>query len=143
MTLERKTPLRRTGGPARKPMRRSRKRDDKKIPEGLRDRVLARDGYRCRRCREPQGRVTLTMSHILPQGNGGPWADFNLHTLCGSGTTGCHGWVESHPEQAIEEGWRIPGRIVVKNGTVETYGIDKERYELFLKLLFDYVHEVV
>jgi hypothetical protein len=28
----------------------------------------------------------------------------NLIALCGSGTTGCHGWVESRRTEALEEG---------------------------------------
>lgn len=31
----------------------------------------------------------------------------NLIVLCGSGTTGCHGWVESHRHQARESGYLI------------------------------------
>jgi len=31
----------------------------------------------------------------------------NLITLCGTGTTGCHGWVESHPEWAKAHGWSV------------------------------------
>lgn len=31
----------------------------------------------------------------------------NLLTLCGSGTTGCHGWVEHHPTWAKAHGWSI------------------------------------
>lgn len=31
----------------------------------------------------------------------------NLLTLCGSGTTGCHGWVESHPTWAEAHGWSV------------------------------------
>lgn len=31
----------------------------------------------------------------------------NLLTLCGSGTTGCHGWVEGHPEWAKAQGWSV------------------------------------
>jgi hypothetical protein len=27
--------------------------------------------------------------------------------LCGSGTTGCHGWVERFREQAYEQGWLV------------------------------------
>jgi hypothetical protein len=27
--------------------------------------------------------------------------------LCGSGTTGCHGWVHANPKQAEEKGWMI------------------------------------
>ena len=29
----------------------------------------------------------------------------NLLALCGSGTTGCHGWVESHRIDSYESGW--------------------------------------
>jgi len=32
----------------------------------------------------------------------------NLLTLCGSGTTGCHGWVEAHPQDATMSGWSVP-----------------------------------
>lgn len=28
----------------------------------------------------------------------------NLLAVCGDGTIGCHGWIESHPEWAMEEG---------------------------------------
>lgn len=27
--------------------------------------------------------------------------------LCGDGVTGCHGWVESHPFEAREDGWHV------------------------------------
>lgn len=30
-----------------------------------------------------------------------------LILLCGSATTGCHGWVETHPAAAHENGWAI------------------------------------
>lgn len=31
----------------------------------------------------------------------------NMLSLCGSGTTGCHGWVTSHPKDAYAHGWSI------------------------------------
>jgi hypothetical protein len=31
----------------------------------------------------------------------------NLMAICGSGTTGCHGWLESHREHAYEKGWLV------------------------------------
>jgi hypothetical protein len=34
-------------------------------------------------------------------------APSNLITLCGSGTTGCHGWVEDHPREAKAMGWSV------------------------------------
>jgi hypothetical protein len=32
----------------------------------------------------------------------------NLVTLCGSGTTGCHGWVEKNRRIAYALGWLVP-----------------------------------
>lgn len=32
----------------------------------------------------------------------------NLIVLCGDGVRGCHGWVESHREEASAAGWSIP-----------------------------------
>lgn len=31
----------------------------------------------------------------------------NLIVLCGSGTTGCHGWVHAHPAVSYERGWLV------------------------------------
>lgn len=36
-------------------------------------------------------------------------APSNLILLCGSGTTGCHGWVHAHPRQARDHGWLLRG----------------------------------
>lgn len=33
----------------------------------------------------------------------------NLILLCGSGTTGCHGWVHAHPKLSYAQGWMIRG----------------------------------
>jgi hypothetical protein len=27
--------------------------------------------------------------------------------VCGSGTTGCHGWIEHHADKAAKEGWHV------------------------------------
>ena len=32
----------------------------------------------------------------------------NLALLCGTGTTGCHGHIESHRTQAKADGWIVP-----------------------------------
>lgn len=45
-------------------------------------------------------------SHIRSRGQGGTWAPDNGLHACGDGTTGCHGWIEAHPEQARTYGWR-------------------------------------
>ena len=31
----------------------------------------------------------------------------NLIVLCGSGTTGCHGWVHANPAESYEQGWLV------------------------------------
>ena len=76
--------------------------------------VLERDGYRCVSCRSSiyghgQG---FSIHHRMPRGMGGtrnPEVNLpaNLLLLCGSGTTGCHGWLESHREKAKEWGYLI------------------------------------
>jgi hypothetical protein len=38
--------------------------------------------------------------HRIKRGQGGTWAPSNLLDACGSGTMGCHGWVEAHPKDA-------------------------------------------
>jgi len=42
--------------------------------------------------------------HRVKRSQGGKWAPSNLLDACGSGTTGCHGWTEHHPEEAHVEG---------------------------------------
>lgn len=53
-----------------------------------------------------------TTQHRNSRGMGGTLSDAinrpsNLIVLCGSGTTGCHGWVEDHPMFSREAGWAL------------------------------------
>lgn len=92
-----------------------------------RDAVLARDGGRCARCGidVTTGAVGYNDHHRQGRGmggrKGGARAAANLParrlTLCGSGTTGCHGWVTEHPDAAERAG------LVVRRGG----GIDPAR----------------
>ena len=71
--------------------------------------VRERDDWRCARC---AGWGPLSTQHRVARGMGGSrWAGINLPsnllTLCGSGTTGCHGWVEGHPLWAMGHGWAV------------------------------------
>lgn len=50
------------------------------------------------------GRGT-TMHHRRKPGR--VWSAANLLHLCGSGTTGCHGWIEANPKSSREYGWWI------------------------------------
>ena len=74
--------------------------------------VLERDEYRCVRC----GIAILPRPHSIhhrrPRGMGGskdPATDLpaNLVSLCGSGTTGCHGQVEGHRVIAGKDGYLV------------------------------------
>lgn len=69
--------------------------------------VVERDGG-CLRC----GGEATNIHHRRPRGMGGTRdpavnAPSNLVALCGSGTTGCHGWIESHRAQALADGWLV------------------------------------
>lgn len=76
--------------------------------QAVRDSVFERDGS-CVMC---DGTYPLTLQHRRARGMGGTRrASTNtpaaLVVLCGSGTTGCHGWVESHPSEAERAGYRV------------------------------------
>lgn len=49
------------------------------------------------------GRVA-GVHHRVKRSQGGTWSPANLLDSCGSGTTGCHGWVEANPDKAHELG---------------------------------------
>lgn len=77
--------------------------------------VLDRDAKRCARCgchvRGLRGHG-WSVHHRQPAGMGGSklasaHGTANLLLLCGSGTTGCHGWVESHRLASEAAGWLV------------------------------------
>ena len=45
--------------------------------------------------------------HRKNRSQGGDHRLSNLLLLCGSGTTGCHGWVTEHPAEAKRNGWAV------------------------------------
>lgn len=83
------------------------------ITAKVRAAVRARHHDRCARC----GRLVLdyddySLQHRRARGAGGssrPETNRpgNLVFLCGSATTGCHGWVESHRTSAQEFGFTL------------------------------------
>ena len=67
--------------------------------------ILARDQWRCVRC----GKFVLgdySVHHRI-LGDRANMRAANLLTLCGSGTTGCHGWVHANPKQARADGYIV------------------------------------
>ena len=47
------------------------------------------------------------MHHRVKRGQGGAWCPSNIVAVCGSGTTGCHGWIEHHPDAAEGAGFHV------------------------------------
>lgn len=84
------------------------------VTEKVRAAVWTRSLFCCERCgrHTPSGEGGI--HHRRPRGMGGTRNPVinrvsNLMWLCGSGTTGCHGWVESHRAEAVESGWIVQG----------------------------------
>lgn len=112
MSLERKKPMRRTGFVSRprevKPSPRRRK--DTGPTQTTRDMVWTRAGGRCEVCGGSLAGVTgFSVHHRHPRRMGGSRRPelntaANLLVVCGSGTTGCHGRIESNRERAHEDG---------------------------------------
>ena len=51
--------------------------------------------------------VAANVHHRRPRGQGGSNDPANLLHLCGSGTTGCHGYIESNRTVARANGWLL------------------------------------
>ena len=58
------------------------------------------------------GRRATNRHEKLPRGRGGKIDRFNCAYLCGSGTTGCHGWVTAHPRRAQVLGMYVAGYML-------------------------------
>lgn len=102
--------------------------------------IVGRDLGCCVRCSRPVAHLTpgwdWSVHHRRPRGMGGtslPWVGWpaNGVVLCGHGTDGCHGWVESNREVAFEEGW-----LVALNGVVIAAEVPM-RHALFGRVLLD------
>lgn len=72
--------------------------------------VDRRDGDNCRRCGQPVW-DDFSRHHRMPRGAGGSVRVdrvSNILKLCGSGATGCHGWVEKYRNDAALLGYLLP-----------------------------------
>ena len=79
----------------------------------VRELVFKRDRWRCVRCGRHLPAYGANLQHRKPRGMGGTHDPSvnqaaNLIPVCGTGTTGCHGWIETHREEAHANGWSIP-----------------------------------
>ena len=72
-----------------------------------RDEICQRDGWRCVRCALFVLGAIWSVQH-LQRGQGHYEGAAGKILLCGTGTTGCHGWVTAHFLAARDEGgWAV------------------------------------
>lgn len=81
-----------------------------RIARAVQRAVDARDAGVCRRCGRAVGE-DFSRHHRIPRGAGGSGLvdrPSNVVTVCGSGTTGCHGRIESERAAHKTLGWILP-----------------------------------
>lgn len=67
--------------------------------------AMDRDGPECQRCGVSLQDTSASKHHRKRRREADADAVANIVLLCGSGTTGCHGWCHAHPNKARAEGW--------------------------------------
>lgn len=122
-----RTPLARGKGLRDRAVKAARPRDTGPTP-AQRDLVFDRAGGCCERCgtRLHVDGVWVadhSFHHRQPRGMGGTTrpevnSPVNILLVCGTGTTGCHGFIEAHRTSAEAEGWLVrhgqdPGSVPV------------------------------
>lgn len=101
------TPLPKPGKPA--------KRIARGFPPAVRQAIIERDRFQCVRCginTDTDGWPGYSLQHRDNRGSGGtddPRVNRagNGALMCGSGTTGCHGWTEDNETAAARMGWVV------------------------------------
>lgn len=85
------------------------------FPAAARRLIAGRDADRCARCGRPL-RQGANAHHRKLRSRGGRGTPANGVLLCGSGTTGCHGWAHGNVKDATEAGlivasWDDPAEV--------------------------------
>lgn len=84
------------------------------VSEEVRLLCFTRANFQCERCYGTENAPGFSLHHRRPRMMGGSF-DARLHQpawlilLCGSGVTGCHGWVESNRNLSRELGFLLYG----------------------------------
>jgi 5-methylcytosine-specific restriction endonuclease McrA len=78
------------------------------IPRKTKGLVFLRDQGQCVRC-GGEGELNFHHRKLRSQSSKATVHNpENIILLCGSGTTGCHGWVHANPSTAYLMGWLVP-----------------------------------
>lgn len=111
-----------------------------KVTPTLRATIATRDGARCARCSISIINIPSSIHHRKARGMGGtsdPRSSDprNLVTVCGTGTTGCHGEIESFRAVAYDTGWLIRSyddldkRMLSLDGRIVHLFADGDRFD--------------
>lgn len=68
--------------------------------------VRERSGGVCEVCGAQRA---TNYQHRKNRSQGGQWSASNGLDVCGSGTTGDHGYIHAHPAESYERGWSVKG----------------------------------
>lgn len=74
------------------------------IPAKVRGQLRMREDNWCAKCGL---KYANNAHHRKNRSQGGQDDLSNLLLLCGSGTTGCHGYITEHPRDSINHGWSV------------------------------------
>lgn len=117
-------------------MKRGKKTDEARAERLARAVVGGRDNQMCVRCLRIDPFHGVNFDHRKNRSPGGLWAASNGQLLCGSGTTGCHGWKTQNPLQATQEGyscpsWAVPAEWPARRWTPTAYGTQRAEWVLY------------
>jgi hypothetical protein len=82
--------------------------------------VDERDGYCCVRCgKSLYSALTFSRHHRRMRSHAFPGLHDpgNVIDVCGTGSTGCHGYIHAHPAESYAKGWLV-------RGTADTLSVD-------------------
>lgn len=97
-----------------------------RIPKSIRDDVLDRDERLCQRCGLALEGQRYSLHHRRRRQVGGHTMA-NLVSLCGSGTTGCHGQIGSYRINAVRDGWIVPDGATPEQWPAKRFGVRCEQ----------------
>jgi hypothetical protein len=88
-----------------------------KVEQIARRLVRERSGGMCEVCGV---RPATNFQHRKNRSQGGQWSAANGLDVCGSGTTGCHGFIHANPAKSYAAGWSVKGAFDESSMPVRT-----------------------